>query len=94
MIFIPISCNMGSHMKTTIEIPDPIMKEAKALARREGITVRALVERGLRLVLAERKTPRAFTLRDLSVTGSGLQPGAVGRSWDELRALTYESRGD
>jgi hypothetical protein len=81
-------------MKTTFEIPDPIMKEAKALARRDGITVRTLVERGLQLVLAERKTRRSFVLRDLSVAGKGMHPDAAGRSWDDLRALTYESRRD
>jgi hypothetical protein len=46
------------------------------------------------LALAERRPPRTFKLRDRSIAGEGLQPGAAGRSWEELRALTYEGRGD
>ncbi len=84
---------MGTHMKTTLDISDPLFREAKATARREGTTVRAIVERGLRLVLEERRKPMSFKLRDASVKGRGLQPKAAGMSWEQLRALGYEGRG-
>jgi hypothetical protein len=85
---------MGPHMKTTIEIADSLFHEVKALARRDGVTVRALVERGLQGVVAERRVPRSFRLRDLSYAGQGLEPTAADRSWEELRAMTYAGRGD
>ena len=39
-------------MKTTLNIPDPVMRELKAEAARRGTTMSALVEAGLRQVLA------------------------------------------
>lgn len=79
-------------MKTTIEISGPLLRAARQAARRDGTTVRALVEQGLRLALEERRKVSAFRLRDASVTGHGLQPGAEGLSWDALRALAYGDR--
>jgi hypothetical protein len=81
-------------MKTTLDIADPLLKEAKAVARSEGTTLRALVERGLQLVLSGRRSSRrSFKLQDASVNGHGLHPDAVGHSWDVLRARSYEGRG-
>lgn len=84
---------MVSHMKTTVEIPDPLFKEAKRLAEREGTTLRALVERGLRLVVAPQRRSGRFRLRDAAVGGKGLQPGARDMKWDRVRELVYEDRG-
>ena len=81
-------------MKTTIEISDAILAEAKLLAAQQGTTVRALVESGLRRVLAERRaraTP--FRLRQASFKGKGLSPELQGQGWAPLRDLAYEDRG-
>jgi hypothetical protein len=80
-------------MKTTVEIPDTLLDEARRVASREGRTVRALVEEGLRKVLAERKRSAAFRLRRASFKGDGLQPEVAGVSWERIRELTYERHG-
>jgi hypothetical protein len=80
-------------VKTTIEISDPLLREARKLAEREGVTLRALVERGLRHVVVETKPGAPFKLRRASFKGKGLQAEARGASWDRLRDLAYEGRG-
>ncbi len=71
---------MGTHMKTTIEIGSTLLKEAKRAAAREGSTLRALVEEGLRSALASRrKASRPFKLKLVTVKGKGLQHGI---DWD------------
>jgi hypothetical protein len=80
-------------MKTTIEITDPLLREARKLAAREGISLRALVERGLHRVVAETKQGKPFKLRRASFKGKGQQPELGHAAWDTVRALAYEGRG-
>ncbi len=80
-------------MKTTIDITDALLEDARRIAAREKTTVRALVEEGLRRVVAERARPGTFRLRDASVGGNGLQPDVADASWDRIRDLAYEGRG-
>ena len=44
---------MVTHMKTTIELSDALLRAAKRSARARGVTLRAIVEEGLRRVLRE-----------------------------------------
>lgn len=82
---------MGAHMKTTLEIADPLLREAKALAQRERTTLRALVEEGLRQALGERTKQKPFRLRDKSFDGgNGLTPRMQARGgWSRLREAAY-----
>ncbi len=80
-------------MKTTIEISDPLLREARKLAEREGITLRALMERGLRRVVAETRRGAPFKLRQASFKGRGVRTDLRDASWDKLRDLAYEGRG-
>ncbi|MHB8874646.1 MAG: type II toxin-antitoxin system VapB family antitoxin [Myxococcaceae bacterium] len=84
---------MVTHMKTTIEISDALLAEARKLASKEHATLRELVEEGLRAVVENRKGPRSFALRKASFKGKGLQPGIGALGWAQLRDLAYEGRG-
>ncbi len=81
-------------MKTTLEISDPLLNEARKIANREGTTLRALVEQGLRHVLTEKKKPqKKFKLRDASFKGEGLTPEFKDASWAEILEEAYRGRG-
>jgi hypothetical protein len=80
-------------MKTTVELSDSILREAKRAAAREHTTVRALVEEGLRLVLSRRRRGKPFKLRKATFRGDGLQAGVSLRDWDTVRDLVYSGRG-
>lgn len=80
-------------MKTTLDIADPLLEQARIVAAREGVTLRALVEQGLQAVLAERETAKPYKLRDASVKGQGLNPEFATADWGAVRDTIYEGRG-
>ena len=80
-------------MKTTIDIADGLFNTARRTAQREGTTLRALVEEGLRRVLGERAHRSAFRLRRATFKGEGLQPDVAREGWDRIRDRAYEDHG-
>ena len=80
-------------MKTTLDISDALLKRAKVIAARDGITLRSLVERGLQSVLTEKEFAKPYKLRDGSVKGQGLHPELAQADWPLLRDAIYEGRG-
>ena len=80
-------------MKTTIEISDALLIQAKQMAIQQGTTLRSLLERGLRQVVSEQPETGVFRLRNASFSGTGLQDGVRGAGWDRIREMAYEDHG-
>jgi hypothetical protein len=76
-------------MKTTIEIADSLLVEAKRLARERSTTLREVVEEGLRRVLDE-KPKKPFRLKDASFGSGGMRRPMT---WQEIRDEIYKGRG-
>ena len=79
-------------MKTTIDIADPLLDRARAVADERGTTLKALVEQGLRQVV-DGKPSKPFKLRAGGVNGRGLTPEAkriAGPDGEKMRYLAYE----
>lgn len=78
-------------MKTTVEIPDALFREAKEYAARRGIPLRQVLERGLQLVL--RGSPpagRRFRLKTITTKGKG---ATCEGDWNTMRSMIYEGHG-
>lgn len=84
---------MLSHMRTTLDLPDPLFRQAKKLARDRKIPFRALVAEALRRVVTEQAPRRRFKLADGSTGRGGLVEGLSWGDWEQIRELSYEGHG-
>jgi len=78
--------------KTTVEIADDLLRQAKKLALESSTTLRDLIERGLRREINEHRR-QTFELGDESYGGSGTQRGVEEGDWSAVSAIIYEGRG-
>jgi Arc/MetJ family transcription regulator len=75
-------------MKTTIEIADDLLAKAKRQARRQGRTLRDVVEEALREKLAA-EPRRPFRLKKHPFEGRGAHPSVVEGDWASVRDTIY-----
>jgi len=76
-------------MKTTIDIADDLLKRSQQLAKREGSTLRAVLEEGLRLVLKDRRTPDSRPFRFPTFGMGGLNAEFLEADWEKIRTTIY-----
>jgi hypothetical protein len=84
---------MGAHMKTTIDIADDLLSRAKQHGRREGKTLRAVVEDGLREVLKREERTAAKRVKPVVFRKGGLTEEFRDAPWKALRDEIYRDRG-
>ena len=83
--------NIG--MKTTVDISDNLLRRAKKLARERSLTLKALIEEGLELVLGSREHRKPYKVKPVVFSGKGISPEFQQASWADIRRAAYEGRG-
>ena len=76
-------------MKTTIDIHDELIVRAKQHASQTGRPLRAVVEEGLRRVLADPSPSVPYKLPDCSVGNPKKRDPLEELSWQDLRQEIY-----
>lgn len=80
-------------MKTTIDIADDLLARAKQLGRRQGKTLRAVVEDGLREVLKRDGRTAVRRVKPVVFGKGGLTAEFRGAPWRTFRDTIYRDRG-
>jgi len=80
-------------MKTTVELPEELVKQARRIARQEGGSLRALVEEGLHRSLEARRNAARGELDFPSYGGSGLTEVFQDAPWRRIRDEIYREHG-
>jgi hypothetical protein len=80
-------------MKTTFDIPEPLLRDVQALARERKTTTKSLVEQALIRLLDAERDAKPFKLKDASYGGGGLSPEFENATFAEILDESYRGRG-
>jgi hypothetical protein len=80
-------------MKTTIDIADSLIQEAKEVAAAQSLTLKNLTEEGLRMVLEKRAARKPLSIKPVVMNGKGLSKEFREGGWETMRSAAYEGHG-
>jgi hypothetical protein len=75
-----------------VELSDTLLKRARRVAREQGITLRALLEQGLRLAMKAQQAPRPTGYRMRTFAGDGRTDAFSAASWETVRDEVHRAR--
>jgi len=76
-------------MRTTVELNDALARQVRALMAERDTTLRALIEEGLRRIVAESRSGEPFRMRNASAGEGGLAEGIDDATWETLARFLY-----
>jgi hypothetical protein len=74
-----------------VEISDDLLKRSQQLAKREGTSLRAILEEGLRLAMKSRQMRQRAQFQFPTFGKDGLNEEFRDASWDAIRDTIYRS---
>jgi hypothetical protein len=77
-------------MRTSVDIPDPLLRRAKKLAQQRGVSLRQLLLDGLRLVVERDVRASTHRMQDCSFGKGGLVEGLAWTDSERINELIYE----
>ncbi|MDJ0762086.1 MAG: hypothetical protein QNJ97_03780 [Myxococcota bacterium] len=80
-------------MKTTVNIPDPILKQAKQIAIRNNTSLKQVIIEALRSHIEQSSTGTSGEIEFFTCKGNGLRQGLSWDSWSEIQEMAYHGRG-
>lgn len=79
-------------MRTSVDIPEPLLRRAKKLAQTRGVTLRQLLVDGLRSIVHRESQVGKHSMRNFAFGRGGLVSGLSWSDTERIDELTYGDR--